>query len=247
VFVSVVIPTYNESNIYETLIELAKQTIFTKFPKNIEIIIADYDPERNNIVGKQCLEAKFTGILPPGSLRTVTVDRKGIAYARHQGILHSTGEIIVNFDADAKFTTLDGIEKLIYPITDLGAVCTCCDNYFDASQFEEDLASKITAVATYEGLNAIQKDAMIVTLEPGFTFSREAYDYSGGFFDVRQAEAIMFSPKLIYNYGLFAKRHVTDTAIMVSPRRINAMNKYGLLGILNYDNAFRFNKLLNIV
>lgn len=235
--ISIVIPTFEESGLKETLEYLVKQTVFDKYPNQVEIIVADFDPNAKSITWNSWAHTDI-------QLKFLLIDRTGIAYARHKGIVSSSGQIIVNFDADAKFSREDAIEMLIAPLlnNNSGIVVTCCDNIFDNAGFgnqKEDLLVRITGVGLYETLNGIQRDAPVVVFEPGMCFRRDAYDYSGGFLDVRQAEAIVFSPKLIYNYGLLSKKYIKDVAVIVSPRRVNAMFKFGALAGLNYDNAFR--------
>lgn len=235
--ISIVIPTYNEPNLHETLNELAKQTVFTKYPDKVEVIIADQDPERNSITWNSYMKMKKF------SKNIVTcfvgVDKKGIAYGRHYGIMASEGKVIVNFDADAKFATDDAIEKLTEPILKGEVTITCCDNILD-NQFNlmPDLETAFTLQA-FQLFNQLQRDHLIVCLEPGMCFTRHAYDYVGGFNDVKQGEALFLSPRIIYSFGLFCKRHISDTSVISSARRINAIGKVGLLNALNYDNAFR--------
>ena len=91
-----------------------------------------------------------------------------------------------------------------------------------------------------EILNQIQRIALIVCLEPGMTFTRQAYDYVNGFNDVKQSEAIMMTPRMIYSFGLGAKQHVDSVKVIVSPRRAIAATKVGILNAFgNYDVGFR--------
>lgn len=242
--ISIVIPTFEEENLHQTLEHLLNQTVFTKYPNQVEIIIADYDPENKNL----CFDGFGKTVVKHTELRYLfvkifKVQRKGIAYARHEGITWAKGNVIVNFDADARFSSSNAIEKLVEPILEnKGVVLTCCDNVLDNNEFDdskEDLLARITGTGIYELLNNIQKDAPIVCLEPGMCFLKYAYEYSEGFNDVKQAEAILLSPRIIYNFGPYSKKYIPDASVIVSPRRISAMTKFGLLNAINYDNAFR--------
>jgi glycosyltransferase involved in cell wall biosynthesis len=241
VLISIVIPTYNEPNLHLTLEELAKQTVFQKY--DTELIIADYDPEHNNVTINSYY--KFLALMNKPNIKYdfVPVDRKGIGYARHQGIAASSGQVIVNFDADAKFANVDGLEKLVEPILKNECVMTCCDNLMDGEQIDPKYNYNETMLlvkAAYATTDMIQKDNPVVTLEPGMSFTRYAYDYVGGFNDIKQSEGFFLSLRIIYNFGFNCKKHVPNVTILVSPRRAVASTKFGILDTwFNYDNAFR--------
>ena len=242
--ISIVIPTYNEKDVYTMLARLVQQSVFNNyfetFKDKVEIIIADYDPERNDIVSKQV--AKFNGDYDVPTY-FADVDRKGIAYARHMGIQRSKGHTIVNFDADAYFAHNNCIEKCTKPILNGECVLTCCDNLLNTNEMDEQTQKQENVVVVrtaYRVANMIQRDNMIVIYEPGMCFSRYAYDFCGGFNDVKQSEGGFISARIIYNFGFNAKRHIPDAAVVVSARRAVASAKYGLVDTwFNYDNAFR--------
>ena len=254
--ISIVIPTYNEGEtLYNTLSYLTAQTVFTSHKCEVEIIIADFDPDLN----KKTYDAytKFIKNYPDFNKVTkfVDVDRKGIAYQRHAGIMASKGKIIVNFDADAYFSTPKGIQFLVYPILrNQGCVITCCDNILDMRQVKDPYVMQhenmVIATNALDILNNIQRIAMIVCLEPGMTFTRQAYDYVNGFNDVKQWEAIFMTPRMVYSFGLVAKQHVDSVQVVSSPRRAIAASKMGLLKTFgNYGNNFRLgdNKQVDMV
>lgn len=246
--ISIVIPTYEEQNIYTTLKRLIEQSVFTLYPKEVEIIIADYVP-----YGSKCFVTfneykRFVNDFPHIDCKIVGVDRKGIAYARHVGIQNSSGKIIVNFDADCYYNSRYGIELSTNPLLEPNSkyVITCCDNVLDSEDWKDKQLSKeiLLGITAYNTLNMIQRDALIVCLEPGMCFTRNAYDYSAGFNDIKQYEAIFLSPRIIYNFGLLSKKHIPDVSVIVSARRFLGMSKVGLLNALDYDNIFR--KGLNV-
>ena len=238
--ISIVIPTYNEKDVYTMLARLVQQSVFEIYKNQVEIIVADYDPERNDNVSKQVV--KFNGDYDVPTF-FVDVDRKGIAYARHMGIQRSKGYTIVNFDADAYFAHNKCIEKCTKPILNGECVLTCCDNLLNTHEIDERTQkqeSVIAARTAYNVANMIQKDNMIVIFEPGACFSRYSYDFVGGFNDIKQSEIAFLSPRIIYNFGFNAKRYIQDTAVVVSARRAVASARYGLVDTwFNYDNAFR--------
>jgi glycosyltransferase involved in cell wall biosynthesis len=251
--ISIVIPTYNEGDLYNTLSYLTVQTVFTKYKEgDVEIIIADCDPEDN----KKTLDSyiKFINKYPNFNKITkfIDVDRKGIAYQRHMGILASKGNIIVNFDADAYFSSPKGIQYLINPILkNQGCVLTCCDNLLNIHEVKDPFIlqheNMFITRNTLEILNNIQRIALIVCLEPGMTFTRQAYDYVNGFNDVKQGEAIFMTPRMIYSFGLNSKQHVSEVQIISSPRRAVAAAKLGILSTFgNYDSGFRLGNNNNI-
>ena len=115
--ISVVIPTYKEDKyLGRTLSELAKQTA------DYEIIIADYNPAQ---------EEWLWPYMHKFNIKHVKVDRSGIAYGRHKGIAAAQGEVIVNFDADARYDSAQALGYMAEPILDGRCVLTCCDNIFD--------------------------------------------------------------------------------------------------------------------
>jgi glycosyltransferase involved in cell wall biosynthesis len=241
VLISIVIPTFNEKDLYNTLARLTKQTVFEKYKDQVEIIIADFDPENNNNVYHE--SNRFQKDFPPILLQYIIVERKGIAFARHKGITKSTGHTIVNFDADAYYSHPNCIDLCTRPILNNECVLTCCDNMLNIHELDESNhkhENVLVVRMAYTVASRIQKDGMIVIYEPGMCFSRYAYDFSGGFNDVKQSEGMFLSSRIIYNFGFGAKRHIPDAAVVVSARRAIASSKYGLIDTwFNYDNAFR--------
>jgi len=239
--ISIVIPTYNEKDVYTMLARLAQQTVFETYKGQVEIIIADYDPEKNSNVKNDVVRFNLDYINIPAYI--VMVDRKGIAYARHKGILRSAGHTIVNFDADAYFVHNRCIENSTKPILNGECVLTCCDNLLNTNEIDDSAGKNDNVLVVriaYTVANKIQRDNMIVIYEPGMCFSRYAYDFCGGFNDVKQSEGGFISTRIIYNFGFKAKQHVPDAAVVVSARRAVASSKYGLIDTwFNYDNAFR--------
>lgn len=244
--ISVVIPTYNEEEIDENLKLLVQQTVFDKYLTDTEIILSDYDPNRTQKT-REGLNKFLTSLQKNYyQIKLVPVNKKGIGYARNIGVNSSSGQIIVNVDADSFFYNRMGIEHLIKPILSGEYVMTCCDNILNTSEIDASMQKNENIMIVKMGYavsNTLQRDWPIVTLEPGMCFSRKAYNYAGGFNDIKQSEGGLLSTRIVYNFGFNCKKHVPDTAIVVSARRAIASAKYGIMDTwFNYDNAFRLNK-----
>lgn len=73
--------------------------------RSVEIIVVDNHP--------------LSGLTPPvvaefGEVHLINEPRKGLAYARNKGIIHSRGQIVVATDDDVRMTS-DWLEKLLGP------------------------------------------------------------------------------------------------------------------------------------
>ncbi len=224
--VSIVIPTYME-NAYlgRTLEHLYKQSGIDRY----EIILADYNPD-NTMWYKEYVNDK---------VKYVKVDRKGIAYGRHRGIEASTGEVIVNFDADARYDSNYGVAHMTEPILQGQCVLTCCDNVFDLTDLKPaELDAMRIPIVACNMLNSAQRTAHIACLEPGSAISRKAYNFVGGYADLMQHELFNLTQRIILKYLPFNILHIPQTAVYVSPRRAKKFTTLGI-NVLNYDQAFR--------
>ena len=233
--ISCVIPTYNETeSLVKTMLELQKQTVL----EQMEVVIADYDPEQNQLTLNTVLQ------LPQKireRTRLVKVDRKGIAYARHTGIMNRNfnSNYIVNFDADAVFNRNDAIFKLVEPLHNGSAVLTCCDNQWNMRELKDGEKLPPDAFTVMQTVSELQRNPLLpVILEPGMCFTWTAYEFVGGFFDVSWAEGLALSSKIIFKYPLY-KQWIKDVVVFSSPRRALGFGKYGLLAAMDYANAFR--------
>lgn len=223
--ISIVIPTYKE-NAY-----LGRTLDYLRSQKDIdraEIILADFNPDNSNWY------KSYSGI------KYVKVDRKGIAYGRHKGIEASTGEVIVNFDADARYDNSEGLWSMTEPILNGQCVLTCCDNIFDLTDLgQKELEAMRIPIAAANTLCTMQRTAHLACLEPGSAMSRKAYYAVGGFNDVMQHELWHLSNRIILKYLPFNIMHVPQTAVYVSARRAKKFMDLGI-GVLDYSNkAFR--------
>ena len=235
--ISVVIPTYREpaQQLRTNIGYMKEQTAFKK--GKMEIILADYyeyDNEKND-------NMMYFRLLKSKNIKLVDVDRRGIAYGRHAGIMASSGKVIVCFDADGYITPNDGVERLAKPILDGDAVLTCCDNVLDIRPLTVEQVQSINMVSqlNYQ-LSLAQRAPMFGFLEPGMTFSKEAYMRVGGFSDVTQYEGSFLAAKLIMSYTPAMKKWIEGVTAVVSARRALASVKHGLYGAFgDYNNAFR--------
>lgn len=234
--ISVVIPTYREpkEQVIQNINYMKEQSVFKK--GKMEIIIADY---YEFIPNTQM--AWFYEWNKDKNVKVIDIDRRGIAYARHMGIMASQGRTIVCFDADGYIAPTNGIDKLTKPVLTGEAVLTCCDNVLDTTGLtQEDTQSIIHINQINYQLSLMQRAPMFAVLEPGLTFSKEAYLKVGGFRDVRQYEGAWLGANLIMAYTPARKKWIEGVTAVVSARRALASVQHGLLAAFgNYNNAFR--------
>jgi glycosyltransferase involved in cell wall biosynthesis len=222
--ISIVIPTYKENSyIDRTLAELFKQTLIGE----AEVIIADFNPDGSHWYKNY-------------SIRYVPVDRKGIAYARHQGIKAAKGDVIINFDADARFDSKEGLRYMAEPIINGECVLACCDNIFDLTDLTNTELTKMQMpIAAANVLNSVQRFGHVACLEPGSAMSKSAYNWVGGFADVMQHELWNLSHRILLKYLPFNIKHIGTTSVYMSARRAKKFVDLGI-GVLDYSNkAFR--------
>jgi len=94
--VSVIIPCYNEEPfIKRTLQSIRGQSIINEYPEMFEIILANNNSTDNSVPIAENYVDKI-----------INVTQKGKLYARNQGILNASGNIIVAADADIYYQPL---------------------------------------------------------------------------------------------------------------------------------------------
>jgi len=221
--ISVVVPTYREDQklLRQNIGYLKEQTAYKA--KRMEIILADY------------YEYDDTETVWPKQdqyFKVVHVDRRGIAYARHQGIMAAQGKAIVNFDADGFFVPNEAVDLLTKPIFEKRAHLTCCDNVFDLRGLKNEEVQSIAFInGMLDTFNKMQANPLnlVAVLEAGMAFSKQAYEYVGGFSDVRQYEGFILAGKIITAYTPAFKVYIPNVKAVLSPRRAVASVKYGLL------------------
>ena len=237
---SVVIPAYSENErIQETLYGLFRQSVF----KDTEIITVEYNPLNDPYLRDLC-----HGM---ANVRYMTVNRSGIAFARHIGIMSSNSNIICNFDADCEWVNKYCLENMTKPILEKECILTVCDNIFDLAEVPvAELQQMEMPVKVANFLNNLQRTTPLAILEPGSCFDKQAYLYVGGYDDVKQYELFHLGNRLAYHFNniqtlLFSrtptgthKKHIQDAGIIVSSRRAIKWSQRGL-EVLDYANAYR--------
>lgn len=221
--ISVVIPTYKEDPkiLKQNIGYMKEQTAFKK--KRMEIVIADYDDTLNS-------QGPMTWPPQNEQFRVIHVKRRGIAYARHQGVMAAKGKAIVNFDADGFFVPNEAVDLLARPILEERAHLAVCDNVFDLRALNEREVQSISFIMSMlEFFNNSQKSNLVGILEAGMTFSKHAYKYVGGFSDVAQYEGATIAWKIIQEFTPAFKVYIPEVKAVLSPRRAVASVKYGLL------------------
>ena len=226
VIISVVIPAYKESQLHITVARLLMQVCKWKY----EIIVAEYNPDHDVPL------FRFNSPI----VHHVEVDKPGIAYARHQGIMAAVGKVIVNFDADAYFTHNNALELLAEPIMSGQAVLCVCDNAFNPAEIktEADVAAMKTPQSILDFLNNTQRTVPFYGfLECGSAMDKEAYMFVGGFKDVKMWEMFDLSPRMFFHYpGM--KKWINGVVAVTSARRALASARYGVKA-LDYSTAYR--------
>ena len=238
--ISVVIPCLSEEErIQDTLYGLFRQSVF----KDTEIILVEYNPENSPYLRDLCHGMAH--------VRYMTVNRSGIAFARHVGIMSAFSNIICNFDADCEWINRECLANMTQPIIDKECILTVCDNVFDLREVpinELQMMDMPTKVCNF--LNNLQRTTPLAILEPGSCIDKKAYEYVGGFDDVKQYELFHLGNRMAYHFNnistlLFSrqptgqhKKCVNDAAVIVSSRRAIKWSQRGL-EVLSYDNAYR--------
>lgn len=221
--IAVVIPTYNEEKLVMATLENLHIQTATKRGE-VEIIIADFDPENNNRT-----KAAVTGF---PNVKYVSVYGKGISHARRIGIKNTNAKYIINFDADAVFDSNEAIDKMITPLKrDPSLAYTFVDN---VPTTEDPIPLSI-----FHQLNNTQKISPLMAIfEPGLTIRREHYEGVGGFdSNISRWEGMDITKRLHLMYGLFCKYYVYGVSVFVSDRRISQIYSQGL-NILDYETQF---------
>jgi hypothetical protein len=137
------------------------------------------------------------------------------------------------------------------PIMDRECILTVCDNVFDLTEVPvNELQRMDIPTKTVNFLNNIQRTTPLAILEPGACFDKQAYQYIGGFDDVKQYELFHLGNRMVYHFNniqtlLFSrqpsgvhKKHIPSAAVIVSSRRAIKWAERGI-SVLDYSNAYR--------
>lgn len=223
--VSIVIPTFKEAAYLEsTLANLTAQNFIRNHPADAEVVVADYDP--SNDFETQRVARKF-GYL---NVRYVKVDGSGIGYARHFGIMQSSGRYIINFDADAVFDTPEAIDRILQPLQSGEAQLVWVENEYEEAGWYS-VPMWLTQNIVYEVLP--------ISHASGMAFSRDTYFQVGGFPDIppgRQSvgEDWIISWNITSSYGTASRKKIPGVKVISSARRVMAE----VIGF-DYSKAYR--------
>jgi glycosyltransferase involved in cell wall biosynthesis len=240
--ISIVIPVYKEeSYLKPCLRDLSQQTIIYR----CEIILVEYNPERTPWA--RDILRDFHELRPDIPTRLIEVFEKGIKVARHEGILYAKGEIICDFDADARWSEIDGLERMTEPLFNRQAVMTNCDNIIDVSQLSEYQMRDHNIAATIPVMNffnSVQRLTNFSIGDPGTLFLKTVYEEAGGF-DLKTAEGwetANLTPRIMWLYPGMIK-NIKDVKVLQSPRRMLKVTKNPeVFG--HYDKAIRGDEIL---
>lgn len=234
--ISVVVPTYREeSYIVNTINELAKQNVWHQ----VEVVIADFDPDKTQLTKRAIMNNCRPHLT---HVQIVDVDKGGIGYARHKGIMAAHGEYIVCFDADCHFSDNRGLELLCTNLTEDVKV-THCASIIQPEDLNNVEAQKFNAL--YVARNLLLKVTKLpICFEQGLTMTKATYLRAGGFKDVKILEGPTLCTTIGMIWGMNSLMFVPDAVIMTSARR--GMGSDGFLFDLNYDMAYRTNGAVKV-
>lgn len=225
---SIIIPTYMEHQyVVKTLIALSRQSVWN----SSEVIIADYDPQSTNTTINLLRNHAPTTV--KSKVKFMSVDKKGIGYARHLGALQATGSYLMSFDADARFQDADGAHRLMAPLMNGECVMTHCNVNLES----RDPANKHLLAPLYGFRNDTQASGLSVRPhEVGLTMTKEAYMDMGGYPDIKAYEGAELAVRVMRKYGPSKIKYINSVVIRVSGRRLSGSG----LGVdTNYDIAYR--------
>lgn len=165
--VSVVLPTYNESNIIKNRL---KNLLRTTYPKcKIEVIIAD-DSTDDTV---DCAESFFNSIKTDARLEIIeTNERNGVAAALNNAIPAASGEIIFRTDADARLAT-DAISKAVSDLSDpsVSGVTGRQSEVIGGSIVESNYRNMLAGLQSLE----TRLDSVFIVHGPCFAFRRKEF------------------------------------------------------------------------
>jgi glycosyltransferase involved in cell wall biosynthesis len=220
--VDVVIPTYREEKYLDDCLKnLTEQSMYRS--KSVNIIISDYNPDNNKETAEICKNYEL--------VTYIQCVGKGIAHGRNVGIKAGNSPVIVNFDADAKFSDPNAIYLLSFPILKGDVVLTKCDYVLDEQP--TNLMMYISNFFT------IAERYLPIGRTAGLTVSRQAFEQVGGFRNIVAAEDYALNVDITTVYGYFNTKYIPDISVIASSRRFKKFDSDGL-GIMDYkSNHYR--------
>lgn len=214
--VDLVIPCYREEKYLDDCLKnLTEQSMYRS--KAVNIIISDYNPDNNKETAEICKNYDMVTYLQCVG--------KGIAHGRNAGIKAGHAPVIVNFDADAKFSDPNAIYLLSFPILKGQYVLSKCDYVLDESptNFMMYVSNFFTIAERY----------LPIGRTAGLTVARTAFDQVGGFRDVVAGEDYLLNVDITTVYGYFSTKYVPDVSVIASSRRFRKFDSEGF-GVMDY-------------
>ena len=202
IMVSIIIPTRNESHYVTNLLESLRLSNYDP----VEIILADY----SSTDGTLTLSSSY-------GVKNVFINQKGVGVASHQGVLNSSGKIIIRTDADAIFhpDLIGNIVKLFEKNSNVKLI--------HVGHYYYDSGFLINLIATIYDKHW---RAPWKTTGQFIAFKREIYDEIIGFNEHKEFdEDFDFGRKVSKKYEILFKASET---IFVSSRRVKST------GIMKY-------------
>lgn len=241
--ISCCIPAYREELlINKTVTKLMQQTAWKQL--DLEIVISDYDPD-----GTELTRKALGKLLDYGDIRYFRCPYRGIGAGRNFGIQNARGNFIVNFDADSYYNRVDAIDRMVAPLRAGTAEWSMCEVIFDEGEMSADRPDNI-------GFRALVAAGRLSPLAIGWTEcglaqTRFSFDYVGGFSDFGslQTHGLEITSKLSYAFTPSMRQWVPEVKVISSARRLKYQNLLGiggLLGALNYENAFRGDNVVRV-
>lgn len=215
--VDLVIPTYKEEKYLDDCLKgLVEQTMYKN--KGVNIIVSDYNPDHSKETGEICKNYE--------RVTYVESTVKGIAHGRNVGIKAGRAPVILNFDADAKFSDEKAISLLVLPILKGEVVLTKCDYVLDEppTNLMMYVSNFFTLVERY----------LPVGRTAGLTVGRVAFDQVGGFRNMVAAEDYALNVDITTVYGYFSTRFIPDIQVIASSRRFRKFDT-DFISVLDYD------------
>ncbi|MEM4322710.1 MAG: glycosyltransferase family A protein [Candidatus Nitrosocaldaceae archaeon] len=213
--IDICIPTYNDAKeLRDTLIMFQNQTY-----KDYEIYVADYDPEGNRETMNVALEYNANVII---------VDKKGIGYARHLATIYGNNSIILNWDADARFTRDTDLEYCLdYMISNDLDLAHIIHRWRKGSFNVLDFQEIGWQIMNYP------RNFLPLTFTPGLFIKRDVYNELNGFKDIKQWEDVELGLNAFFHNKKISI--IPNVHIEVSARRVKALD-------FDYDHAIRDGK-----
>ena len=166
--VSVVIPTYNESNIIE---DRLSDLLATEYPHDrLEVLLADDSTDDT----ADRARSFFATTDSEATLRVIdTGDRGGVAAALNEAIPAASGEIVFRTDADAKLAP-DAIPKAVAVLADpsISGVTGRQTAVIGGSRVESDYRDLLSMLQSFE----TRVDSPFIVHGPCFAFRRAAFE-----------------------------------------------------------------------